>query len=232
MADSRRLRRHGRTVSQRRAHPFLARRLMDFNLSDVQQSWRAKGESLGKDLLEEPAAADVVMGAARVGLIDPGVDLLAAAAAVEALATASSSAAAITLALHTGILLSLGADDRFTSLARGETVGAIALSTDEVPAESNGRLTGRASLVGPLTDRGLAIVGARSGDGLLACAVALDTPGTTMEPMRTAALRGFVRRHGRITAAERAPRRDASVHDARAHPPGGGWPRDGTPRPE
>ena len=179
--------------------------VVEFNLSDVQQSWKAKGESLGKDLLEEPAAADVVMGAARVGLIDPRVDLLAAAAAVEALATTSSSAAAITLALHTGVLLALGADDRFTSLARGETVGAIALSTDEVPAESNGRLTGRASLLGPLTDRGLAIVGARSGDGLLACAVALDTPGTTMDPMRTAALGGFVCGHVGFTDVECVP---------------------------
>jgi alkylation response protein AidB-like acyl-CoA dehydrogenase len=168
---------------------------MEFNLSDVQQSWRSKGASLGKDLPEEPAAADVVMGAARVGLIDPRVDLMAAVAAVEALAMESSSAAAIALALHTGILLGLGSDDRFTALARGEMVGAIALSTDEMPAESNGRLSGRASLVGPLTDRGLAIVGARNGDSLVACAVALDAPGTTVDPMRTAALRGFVCGH-------------------------------------
>src|SRR5687768_5567303 len=146
---------------------------MEFNLSDVQRSWRAKGESLGKDLLEDPAAADVVMGAARVGLIDPRVDLLAAAVAVEALATESASAAAIALALHTGIVLALGTDDRFTSLARGETVGAIALSTDDMPAESGGRLNGRASLVGPLTAHGLAVIGAKRGDALIACAVPL-----------------------------------------------------------
>jgi alkylation response protein AidB-like acyl-CoA dehydrogenase len=175
---------------------------MDFNLSDVQQSWKAKAEALGRDLPEDPAAADVVMGAARVGLIDPRVDLLAAAVAVEALAIESSSAAAIALALHTGIVLALGPDDRFTSLARGETVGAIALSTDDTPEETGGRLNGRASLVGPLTDRGLAIIGARRGDALTACAVALDTPGTTVAAMSTAALPGFVCGHVSLTDVE------------------------------
>ena len=175
---------------------------MEFNLSEVQRSWKAKAEALGKDLPEDPAAADVVMGAARVGLIDPRVDLLAAAVAVEGLATGSSSAAAIALALHAGIVLALGTDDRFTSLVRGETVGAIALSTDDMPAESGGRLNGRASLVGPLTDRGLAIIGARRGDALVACAVALDAPGTTIEAMSTAALPGFVCGHVNLSEVE------------------------------
>ena len=177
---------------------------MDFNLSDVQQAWKAKGETLGKELAEDAAAADVIMGAARVGLIDPRVDLLAAAVAVEALAT-ESSAAAIAFALHSGIVLALGADDRFTSLARGETVGAIALSTDAMPSDTGGRLSGRASLVGPLTDRGVAIVGVRSGDALTACAVALDTPGTTMDAMSTAALRGFVCGHVSFANVEGVP---------------------------
>lgn len=167
---------------------------MEFNLSEVQQSWKAKGESLGADLAEDAAAADVVMGAARVGLLDPRADLLAAAAAVEAVAY-ESSAAAMAFALHSGVVLALGPDDRFTALVRGETVGAIALSTDDLPSEQGGRLTGRALLVGPLTDRGLAIVGARGGDALAACAVSLDAPGTAVEPMRTAALRGFVCGH-------------------------------------
>jgi alkylation response protein AidB-like acyl-CoA dehydrogenase len=167
---------------------------MDFNLSDVQQSWKAKGESLGRDLVEDAAAADVIMGAARVGLIDPRVDLLSVAVAVEALAM-ESSAAAMALALHEGIVLALGPDDRYTALVRGETVGAIALSTDDMPDETGGRLRGRASLVGPLTDRGLAIVGARSADTPMAFAAALDAPGTSMDPMRTAALRGFVCGH-------------------------------------
>ena len=164
---------------------------MEFNLTDVQRSWREKGHSLGRDLPPEAAAADVVNGAQRVGLLDPAADLLAAAVAVEAVAYDSASAG-VALALHTGILLALGADDRFTAIARGEIVGAIALSTDHMPSEGDDRLSGRASLVGPLTDHGMAIVGARSGDRIVACAVAVDTPEVAIELVETSALRGFV----------------------------------------
>src|SRR5687768_5029013 len=170
---------------------------MNFNLSDVQQSWRDKGHSLGGALAEDAAAADVIMGAARVGLIDPRGDMLSAAVAVDALAH-HSAAAAIALALHTGVMLGLSDDDRFSALARGETVGAIALSSDEYPAEEGSRLSGRASWVAPITDRGLAIVGARSGEGLVACAVSLDAQGVSLEPTRTAALRGLVSGHVRF----------------------------------
>ncbi len=167
---------------------------MDFNLSDVQRSFKTRGEELGRELQEDAAAADVVMGAARVGILDPRADLLSAALGVEGVAY-ESSAAAMALALHTGVVLAIGPDDRFTSLTRGETVGAIALSTDDVPVEEAGRLRGRASIVGPLTDRGVAIVGARRGEALMACAVSLDDPGTAVEEMQTAALRGFVCGH-------------------------------------
>jgi alkylation response protein AidB-like acyl-CoA dehydrogenase len=167
---------------------------MEFNFSDVQTSFRARGESLGRDLAEDAAAADVVMGGARVGIIDARADLLSLALAVEGLAY-ESSAAAIAFALHVGVVFGLGPDERFASLVRGETVGAIALSTDVLPTVSAGRLTGRASLVGPLTDRGLAIVGARDGEALVACSVALDTPGVSVEDMPTAALQGFVCGH-------------------------------------
>lgn len=164
---------------------------MDFKLTDVQRSWREKAHSLGSDLPPDAAAADVVMGAARVGLLDPGADLMAAAVAVDALSY-DSAPAGVALALHTGILLALGVDDRFTAIARGEIVGAIALSTDHVPSESGGRVTGRASLVGPLTDHGIAIVGARSGDRVVAAAVPLDSVEVAVEVVETSALRGFV----------------------------------------
>ena len=167
---------------------------MEFNLSDLQRSFKTRAESLGKELQEDAAAADVVMGAARVGLVDPRADLLAVALAVEGLAD-ESSAAAIAFALHSGVVLGLGADEQFSSLVRGETVGAIALSTDDMPTHASGQLSGRASLVGPLTDHGLAIVGARSADGVMACAVALDLPDITVDEMRTAALSGFVCGH-------------------------------------
>lgn len=173
---------------------------MNFNLSDVQQSFKTRGEALGQELADEATAADVVMGAARVGLIDARADLLAAAVAVDGLAY-ESSAAAIAFALHSAVVIGLGPDERFSALVRGETVGAIALSTDELPTEADGRLTGRASLVGPLTRSGLAIVGARRDDGIGACAVSLDAPGVAVDEMTTAALRGFSCGHVTFTEA-------------------------------
>ena len=160
---------------------------MHFNFSDVQRAWREKGRSLAEDLTGAHASADVVMGAARVGLLDPHADVLAATLAVEALAYGSASAG-VTLALHAGVRLALGGDDRFTAIARGETVAAIALSTDQLPQEDHGRLNGRASLVAPLTERGVAIIGAAGQSGTTACAVALDAPGVSVEAVQTSAL--------------------------------------------
>jgi alkylation response protein AidB-like acyl-CoA dehydrogenase len=180
---------------------------MNFDPSDVQLAWKGKGASLGQDLAADAAAADVVMGAARVGLLDPQADLLALALAVEALAFGSPSSA-IAFALHTGAVMAVGADARFASLLRGEAVGALALSSDEVPVATDGRLTGRAAWVAPITDRGVAVVGARTRRpapadparasdpaDVSAFAVSLDAAGVTVEPLRTAALRGFVCAH-------------------------------------
>jgi alkylation response protein AidB-like acyl-CoA dehydrogenase len=164
---------------------------MDFEFTDVQRAWREKAQALGRELAEDAAAADVVMGAARVGLIDPQADLVGASLAVEALAC-ESAAAGMTLALHTTTLLIFPHDDRFAALARGETVGALALSSEDVPAIEDGRLRGRASWVGPITDHGVAVVGARQGSQVTACAVALDGQGVQVSEMRTSALRGFV----------------------------------------
>jgi alkylation response protein AidB-like acyl-CoA dehydrogenase len=158
---------------------------MDFNLSDVHQSWRQKAEALGRELLIDAAAADVVMGAARFGLIDPAIDLLAVALAVETLAM-ESPAAAIVLALHTSALEAVDRDDR---------VGALTLATDDVPLLENGRLNGRASWIGPLTDHGVAVVAGRLDGALVACGVSLETPGVTLHPISTAALRGVVFGH-------------------------------------
>jgi alkylation response protein AidB-like acyl-CoA dehydrogenase len=66
-------------------------------------------------------------------------------------------------------------------------------------------LTGRAALVGPLTDRGLAIVGARGGGSIVACAVSLDAPGISVEEMPTAALRGFVCGHLHLSGVSAIP---------------------------
>ena len=171
---------------------------MDFSLSDIQLTWQAKAASLGRELPATVAPADVIAAAVRVGLVDPGIDLLAAAVAVEALAC-ESAGAALAFALHTSIVLSVGGDDRFTALVRGEAVAAVGLSSDDVACEQAGVLSGRASWVGPLTNRGLAVLGVRrSGDeaGLRAAVVvALDQPEVTIDEVETGALSGFVCGH-------------------------------------
>lgn len=174
---------------------------MEFNLTDIQQSWKARAASLGCDLPSAAPAGDVIMGAARAGLIDPQIDLLAAVVAVEAMA-AESASAALAFALHTSIVLSVAGDERFTALARGETVAAVGLSSDDVAIEHAGKLTGRASWVGPLTSRGVAVLGVRRGsaeDALRAAVViGLEQTGLAVADVPTAALAGFVSGHLRL----------------------------------
>ena len=187
---------------------------MDFDLSKVQAAWREKGAALGRELAGDPAAASVVMGAAREGLLDPRADLLAVAAAVEAMAFESPSAAVI-FALHSGTALAVGDDERFSSLFRGETVAAVSLSSDDVPVEQGGMLSGRAPWVAPITDHGIAVVGPKSGHHLrqgsggqeerAAFAVPLDAPGVTIEPVRTAALPGLMCGHVTFSDAACTP---------------------------
>jgi alkylation response protein AidB-like acyl-CoA dehydrogenase len=172
---------------------------VDFDLSDAQRSWREKAQALGRALSEDAAASDVIAGAARSGLLDPGGDLVAATIAVEALAC-ESAAAGMALALHTAAMFARphqesggqAEDDRFASLARGTIVCALSLSTEDVPSADGGALTGRASWVGPITPGGMAIVGARQGDEISACVVSLDAKGVRVEPIGTSGLRGFV----------------------------------------
>lgn len=173
---------------------------MDFNLSDLQRSWQSKAHSLGRGLAADAPVGEVIRAAATAGLIDSQTDLLAAAVAVEALAYESSSAG-VSLALHSGVAAGLHGDARFAELDRGEIVGAIALSSDEVPVEENARLSGRAAWVTPLTALGAAVIGMRSRDGLVAAAVMLNAPGVSQEPVDTAALGGIVCGHVRLDGA-------------------------------
>lgn len=181
---------------------------MDFNLSPVQLEWQTKAHDLGKALAIDASANDVIRAAAAAGLIEPPSDvvpgrtwdLLAAAVAVEALAY-ESSAAGVSLALHAGVVAGLGGDHRFSDLHRGDLVGSIALSSDDVPAEEGGRLSGRAAWVTPLTPLGIAVLGMRSGDHLAAAAISLNAPGVFQEPVETAALGGLVCGHVRLDAA-------------------------------
>lgn len=186
---------------------MLVFQVMDFDLSEVQLAWREKGASLGRELAVDPAAAGVIMGAAREGLLDPAAELLSIAAAAEAMAFESPSAAVI-FALHSGTALAVAGDERFTSLFRGETVAAVSLSSDDMPVEQDGTLSGRAPWVAPITDHGLAVVGPNrraqgsGGQGeRTAFAVALDGPGVTIEPVQTAALSGLVCGHVTFSGA-------------------------------
>lgn len=166
-------------------------------------AWREKGAALGVDVAQDPAAATVVQGAARSGLLDQNVDLLALVVAVEALAQ-RSPAAAVTLALHSGTTLGLArlaqgtgstGLGRFAGLFRGEAVAAVGLSSDEIPTEERGRLSGRAPWVAPITDRGVVVVAPKGGADRIAYAVALDAPGVTVEKVSTAGLAGLVCGH-------------------------------------
>lgn len=192
---------------------------MDFELGPVERSWREKGTALGREVARDPAAAPVVQGAARAGLLDPAVDLLAVAVAAEAIAEASP-AAAVAYALHSSIALTLAAGGSASSadapatrpradaplgrtrpydaLVRGETVAAVGLSSDEIPVEQNGRLSGAARWVAPITDRGVAVVAPQSATERVAYIVALDAPDLRIERVEAAGLAGLVCAHVRF----------------------------------
>ncbi|MBI4484919.1 MAG: hypothetical protein HY655_02810 [Acidobacteria bacterium] len=201
-------------------------RRMDFDLGPVEVSWRENGAALGREVARDPAPAAVVQGAARAGLLDPAADLLAVAVAVEAMAEASP-AAAVAFALHSAVALTIAAGlprDRrsggagaisdaprgeprptYEGLFRGETVAAVGLSSDEIPVEQGGRLSGRAPWVAPITDHGIAVVGPQSGDGRVAYVVALDAADVRIERVEPAGLAGLVCGHVRFAGAACEP---------------------------
>jgi alkylation response protein AidB-like acyl-CoA dehydrogenase len=177
---------------------------MDFDLRDLQITWRDRAAVLGREVARDAlrlgsghperesrgvAASTVVQGAARFGLLDPAIDLLTLAVAIEALA-GESPTAAVVLALHSSTALALVGHARVSGLFRGETVAAVGLSSDEVPIEQGGRLAGRAPWVAPITDRGVAVVGPWHGTERVAYVVPLDALGVTVVPVATAALAG------------------------------------------
>ena len=175
---------------------------MRFDLTDVQESWKSKGETLGRELGLDATAADAVMGAARVGLLERRADLMSIAAAVEAAAHGSPSAA-MAIAMHTVAAGAAASSDRFGDLLfRGEQVGALALSSEDVPLLKGDRLGGRASWVAPIVEGGLAIVGARSGDDLVAVAVPLTGRGVSVQYVEPSGLRPLACAHLAFQDAE------------------------------
>jgi alkylation response protein AidB-like acyl-CoA dehydrogenase len=167
---------------------------VNFDLSTAEADLRDKGAALGRQVAHEVAATTVVKSAARLGLLDHAVELPALTVAIEALA-AESAAAGVILALHQGTALAVADDPRFSSLFIGDTAAAVGLSSDTSPVEQGGRLSGRASWVAPVTDRGIVVVGPRSEAERLAYAVALDAPGVKVDVVHTAALAGVVCGH-------------------------------------
>lgn len=175
---------------------------MRFDFTEVQASWKARGEALGREVGADAAAADAVMGAARAGLVDRRADLLSIAAAVEAVAHGSPSAA-MAIAMHATAALAAAGSDRFGDLLfRGEQVGALALSSEDVPVADGARLSGSASWVAPIAPGGLAVVGARRGDELAAYAVPLAARGVAVEPLDPAGLRPLVFAQLRLDGAD------------------------------
>jgi alkylation response protein AidB-like acyl-CoA dehydrogenase len=146
----------------------------------------------------------VIREAGSLGLVSPNPDLLAAAGAVEALAF-ESPAAAVVLALHTGASSGLAAHAQFAGLLGGASVCAIALSSDEVPEEVEGRLSGRAAWVAPLVPGGVAVVGARSSGSLGAAAISLDAAEVAREAVDAAALDGLPCGHLSLDDVEFVP---------------------------
>jgi alkylation response protein AidB-like acyl-CoA dehydrogenase len=175
---------------------------MRFHFTEVQAAFQSKGEALGRELGLDAVAADAVMGAGRVGLLERRADLLSLAAAVEA-AAFGSPAAAMAIAMHSVAALAAAGDERFGDLLfRGELVGALALSSEDVPLVKDGRLSGRASWVAPIVEGGLAIVGARRGDELVAVAAPLGTAGVELETVESAGLRPLTFAHIAFQDAE------------------------------
>jgi len=159
---------------------------MDFDPTSRQADRRAAGRTLGMQLAGPTPAEAVIAAALETGVVGPG-DLVEAALAVEALA-AESAAAAMVVALHTTATRAL--PDTLPAGLRGAAVGALSLSTEQLPSANGELLTGRASWVGPVTARGVAIVGARRDDDVAAYVVALDAPGVVLEPIEASGLHG------------------------------------------
>ena len=175
---------------------------MRFDLTDVQSSWKTRGDTLGEELPLDASAADAVMGAARAGLLDARADLVSIAAAVESVAYRSPSAG-MAIALHSVAAFACADQAQFAdALFRGELIGALTLSSEDVPVKQGNRLTGRASWVAPITRDGLALVGARADDDVVVCAVSLASTGVWTDAVEPAGLRGLTCAHLVLQDAE------------------------------
>jgi alkylation response protein AidB-like acyl-CoA dehydrogenase len=160
---------------------------MDFDLTHAQTASVRKAEEVVRRLNARDGARRIIDTATEVGLA-PGenVELLTLALAI-ATAASEDASIAMTLAMHLVVA-------RATTLPPG-TVGALALSSEEMPVEQDGRLSGRALWVAPVEMEGVALVGARTANEVRVFAAPLNAPGATLERVATAGLRGLACAH-------------------------------------
>ena len=167
---------------------------MDFSLSPAQAARRTLGRSLTEGLGATWLPSEVVRRGRDAGLFNAEADGVADVVLLEAMA-AESAAPAVALALHMTVVHSTPAQPP------DGAVGAVALTSDPVPALENGRLSGRAVWLAPVRGKGVAVVGARQGTELRACLVALDAPGATVQPVETNGLEGLPCAHLDLSSA-------------------------------
>lgn len=174
---------------------------MNVSDSDIERTWRGRARALAGRLTVDAPAERVIRAAADEGVLGTAGTLPALAVVVHALAV-ERAAAAVALALHASVVARPSLLDRLPEDVRSRSVAALALSADEIPEADGDRVSGVAAWVGPLTPRGLAVVGMRGPGGLVAGAVALDAPGVVQQPVATAALEGIAYGHLRLNRAQ------------------------------
>lgn len=163
---------------------------MHISLTDRQQAHVARARAVGGAAATAVEATAVVRASADAGLFADLDDVLGIALAVEAMTT-ESAAAGMTLALHGTVAFTLRHHPRGAALQSGAVVGGLALSSETLPTCRDGRLTGDAHWVGPLAGSGLALVGARWGDEIVAAVAESAASGVTSHALETSALPGL-----------------------------------------
>jgi len=159
---------------------------VDFTLSDVQRAWQDTARRLAHEWPREGLSAAVATSAHAAGLFSSDLDAPTAVAVIEA-AGVEHPVGAVTLALQLAVNVSLAG----VAALQPSTGRAVALSSEAKPVLEGNALSGRALWVGPLAGETAVIVGAGQGDDTVACAIAPDAAGVTVEPIHAAGLHGL-----------------------------------------
>jgi alkylation response protein AidB-like acyl-CoA dehydrogenase len=163
---------------------------MDFTLSAAQRGWQDTVRALAHEWPRDGLAAAVAASAHGAGLFARDLDAATVVAVVEA-AGHEHPVGAVTLALQAAVTVSFDA----AWPLQPPTGRAVALSSETKPGLDGESLTGRALWVGPLAAQTALIVGADRGEETVACAVAPDASGISIEPIQSAGLHGLTCAH-------------------------------------